>query len=339
MFPLRVILFPFSVVFDLITRIRNRLYDLAIKPSTRFEVPVIGVGNLAAGGTGKTPMIEYLIRLLGSGRKIATLSRGYGRRTKGFRVASDTDNAETIGDEPYQLYGKFSDVMVVVGEDRVLAVSLLLDRRPDINLILADDAFQHRRLRPAFQILLTDYHRPFYTDFLLPAGWLREARTGASRADAVVVTKCPAELSPDEELTIQHAVAKYAGCPVFFAGIRYKAPLPFGDHNQTIGSRVLLVTGIANADPVRRHIEDNFEMTHHVAFRDHHRYSAQDLIRLKAMAQRDTSIVTTEKDMVKLAGLTWEDGTRELPFFYLPMEMYIKNGRDFEELIKAGIRK
>ena len=170
---LRVLLFPFAIIYNVITSLRNRLYDQGVKPSIKFELPVIGVGNLTAGGTGKTPLTEYLIRLLARNYKVATLSRGYGRRTKGFRIAQPTDSAATVGDEPFQFFVKFGDrVKVAVGEERALAIASLLQQYPRTEVILLDDAFQHRRVIPSLNILLTDYHRPFYEDLLLPAGWI-----------------------------------------------------------------------------------------------------------------------------------------------------------------------
>ena len=189
---LRILLFPFSWLYYLITQIRNRLYDRGLKPSVKFELPVICVGNLTVGGTGKTPMIEHLIRLLQNRFKVATLSRGYGRATKGIRIAGPSENASTIGDEPFQFYTKFGKrITVAVGEERALAIPTILQECSDTQIILLDDGFQHRKVSPGFSILLTDYHRPFYNDFLLPSGRLRESRWGAERADVIVVTKCP----------------------------------------------------------------------------------------------------------------------------------------------------
>src|SRR5690606_30346802 len=173
MFILRVVLYPFAVLYDIITRIRNHMYDTGMKPSTQFDLPVICVGNLAMGGTGKTPMVEYLIRLLPG--RIAVVSRGYRRKTKGVRVAGDDDNAATIGDEPYQVHRKFPNVTVAVGEDRAYTIPYVLDHVPDTSIVILDDAFQHRRIRPSFSILLTEFVRPFYRDFVLPSGRLRES--------------------------------------------------------------------------------------------------------------------------------------------------------------------
>jgi tetraacyldisaccharide 4'-kinase len=342
MFLLRVFLFPLAVMYDLITRLRNRLYDLRLKPSTRFDIPVIGVGNLAVGGSGKTPMIEYLIRLLRPQYRLATLSRGYGRRTTGVRVAGKSDNADTIGDEPYQLHLKFPEVAVAVGEDRVLAVPALLDESPETAVILLDDAFQHRRIKAGLEILVTEYSRPFYRDYVLPSGRLRESRAGAARAHLVVVTKCPPDLSAAEEAKIRASIARYTGRPVFFAGIRYGQPLPFGGHAFPLRDKVLLVTGIANPEPLRSHISANFVITRHLAFGDHYRYSVNDMERIRSLVTEDMSVLTTEKDRVKLEKLV--DGSKgsgyRLPLFYLPIEMtFLKNGEDFDAMIIRTIEK
>jgi tetraacyldisaccharide 4'-kinase len=193
---LRILLLPVAWLYEGITRLRNWLYDKGYKKSTSFPLPVISVGNLTVGGTGKTPHVEYLVRLLKDQRQLVTLSRGYGRQTKGFLIADEQANAATIGDEPMQFYQKFGhQIKVAVGEKRVPAIEQILRLYPKTEIILLDDAFQHRAVRPCFSILLSDYHRPFYTDFVLPAGRLRESRKGAGRADAVIFSKCPQNLS------------------------------------------------------------------------------------------------------------------------------------------------
>jgi tetraacyldisaccharide 4'-kinase len=337
MFLLRVILFPFAVLYDLITRLRNRLYDVGLKPSTSFSLPVIGIGNLAVGGSGKTPMTEYLVRLLQPKHHIATLSRGYGRQTRGIRIAAKSDNADTVGDEPYQLFRKFPGITVAVGEDRVLAIPDIVDRIPETDLVLLDDAFQHRRLKAGFEILVTDYNQPFYKDYLLPAGRLRESRWGARRADVIVITKCPADLSGDDESAIRRSVSEYAACPIFFSRIQYQKPVSFGGHSQTIGEDVLLVTGIANAAPIKRYAMENFHVIRHIAYPDHYRYSLKDLRRFSELIQGNMSILTTEKDMVKLSEVSQKAESLRLPFFYLPIELsFMKNGEDFEALIRQA---
>lgn len=335
MFLLRIMLYPFAVVYDIITRIRNHLYDVGIKPSTQFELPVISVGNLALGGTGKTPMIEYLLRLLPG--RVAVVSRGYRRKTKGVRVAGADDNAATIGDEPYQIHRKFPNVTVAVGEDRVYTIPYMLDKVPDTSVVLLDDAFQHRRVRPAFSILLTEYTRPFYRDFVLPSGRLRESRRGAARADVVVVTKCPPNLSSRQEEKARKAIRRYTDRPIFFASIRYGRPIPFGGNTESLREKIVLLTGIANPEPARVYLSQGFQVVQHVNNSDHYRYTIRDLEALKELVRDDVSIITTEKDMVKLDALAVSAPFR-LPLFYLPMEMvFLENGSEFDAMVQWAV--
>ena len=340
---LRVLVFPFAVLYDLVTRIRNALYDLGLKPTARFEIPVISVGNLVVGGTGKTPVVEHLIRLLYIAYPVATLSRGYGRKTKGFRVAREEDNALTLGDEPFQLYRKFSDKAVIaVGEERAFAIPNILDQFPDTGVIVMDDAYQHRQVTPLINILLTDFNRPFYLDFLMPAGRLRESRKGASRADAVVVTKCPAEISDDTMMDIEKAIRKYCDKPIFFSRIHYGNPVPFRMTAKPMGEKVILVSGLANAKPLVGYVRKNFDLIHHLDYPDHYVYTVNDLdkIRKLASAEPGISILTTEKDATKMDIHLFDSVTSAVPFFYLPIEVeFIKSGKDFDEMVLNAIKR
>jgi tetraacyldisaccharide 4'-kinase len=340
---LRILLFPFSWLFYLITQIRNRLYNQGLKPSVRFDLPVICVGNLTVGGTGKTPMIEHLIRLLHSRFKIATLSRGYGRSTKGIRIAGDSENAATIGDEPFQFYTKFGKrITVAVGEERALAIPTILQERPETQIVLLDDGFQHRKVSPGFSILLTDYHRPFYNDFLLPSGRLREGRGNADRADVIVVTKCPAKISEDKMIEIEKSIRHYAEKPVFFTNIRYGNPTPFFKTGTAPTQQIVLVTGIANSKPLETYVKENFTLVKHLEFKDHHTYKENDvnaMITLKN-SYPQASFLTTEKDKVKLDAPEFQTMLRGLPLFYLPIEVdFIKAGKDFDEIVLNVIQR
>jgi tetraacyldisaccharide 4'-kinase len=335
---LRLLLFPFSIIYDLITRVRNYLYNIGHKSSFKFDVPVISVGNLNVGGSGKTPRTEYIIRLLSVNNKLATLSRGYGRRSKGFRVANENDNATTIGDEPYQLFRKFNDnVIVTVGEDRAFAIPNILQESDDIDAILLDDAFQHRAVTPSFSILVTDYNRPFTRDYVLPAGNLRESRRGASRADVVVVTKCPSQKVAMDAYTID--IQKYAGNkPVFFTTLKYGDLIPFGNLSTPTG-KIVLVTGIANPKPLVEHLVMRFETVKHFQYRDHHSFTESDLneIHFEVQQRSDVSILTTEKDMVRLRSMP---GVAAHPWFYIPVEIeFIKNGSEFDTLIAQQVKR
>jgi tetraacyldisaccharide 4'-kinase len=330
------ILFPIAVLYDLVTAVRNRLYDLGIKPSSQFEVPVISVGNLAVGGTGKSPMIEHLVRLISPSHKVATLSRGYGRSTRGFRIASGKDSASTVGDEPFQFYKKFHrKIVVAVGEERAFAIPNILQAHEDIGVILMDDAFQHRRVKPAFQILLTDYNNLFTEDYLLPTGRLRESKSGANRADVIVVTKCPREISDESLIRIDDNIRRIANKPVFFSTIRYGDLISFKATEAFRGQPVILVSGIANADPLEQNIRQNFKLLKHYRYGDHHRYSQAEVRAICDEAKKqNAAIITSEKDASKLMSDEFNGITSEVPFFYIPIEIeFLKNGEDFDAMV------
>lgn len=342
---LSVLLFPFAVIFRIATGIRNHLYAIGHKKSFRFDIPVINVGNLNLGGSGKTPTIEYLIRLLKDDHRIATLSRGYGRRTRGLRFASSSDNAISLGDEPFQFYRNFgNEVNVVVGEDRAFAIPHILQEYEDTSVILLDDAFQHRSVNPHFNILLTDFEKPFYKDFLIPMGRLRESRREAARADVIIVTKCNKMLSSEIQDEVREKVLSYSGeKPVFFSFIRYGTPKPFQDTAGSITSKVILISGIAKPQPLEEYVKINFDLLKHFRYRDHHLYSVKDITLLAnyVNAQQETvSILTTEKDMVRLLDSKFGPLLRDLNCFFLPIEMdFIKNGAEFDELVIKSIEK
>jgi tetraacyldisaccharide 4'-kinase len=337
---MRFLLFPFSLLYQLVTWLRNTLYDRGYKPQAEFDLPVICVGNLSVGGTGKTPMIEYLITLFLDRYKIATLSRGYGRKTKGFRMASARDNAGTLGDEPFQFFRKYGEqIVVAVGEERAMAIPSIIDEH-NVDIILLDDAFQHRRVKPSFSILLTDFNRPFFKDFVLPMGRLRESRTGVERAQVIVVTKCPTHLSEDDQLEIEKSIREYSNVPVFFSSIEYGMPLPFANTTQAIGDSVILVTGIANAKPFRDHVGQHYKILDHLEYSDHYDYSDSDIqtIRDKWSGRNDTFVLTTEKDMVKLSSSQFQPRLNAIPVYYLPIRpRFVKNGRDFDEMLLTHV--
>ena len=336
---LLVLLWPLALLYNAVVRLRNYFYDIGHKPSFSFETVVISVGNLNVGGSGKTPMIEYLVRLLQDKYSLAILSRGYGRKTKGFRTAGREDNALTLGDEPFQYYRKFGKkVMVAVGEERALAIPTLLNQENPPDIILMDDAFQHRSVKPQFSILLTEKNNPFYKDFVFPMGRLRESRYGAKRADAVLITKCNAE-EKDIEDTINQ-VSRYAGIkPVYFTGLSYKNPEPFEVGNQ-LSTSVILVSGIANSAYLEKYVATHFKLLKHFNFEDHHTYSITEIEAIEKVMRESgaTSIITTEKDMVKLIATSFDKVLHREFWFFLPIEtVFLNSGSEFDKMILLAI--
>ncbi|WP_053404599.1 tetraacyldisaccharide 4'-kinase [Persicobacter sp. CCB-QB2] len=330
---------PFSVLYGSITRLRNHLFDIGYTKSFNFEVMTINVGNLSVGGTGKSPMIEYLARLLKKDFRTATLSRGYGRKTRGFQLAGLKDNALTLGDEPFQFYRKFgTEIMVAVGEERALAIPEMLQHQEDLELILLDDAFQHRYVQADLNIMLTEYDRPFFHDFILPAGRLREARKGADRADIIVVTKCPDQI---QEANYRAEIQRYAPeASVFFSKIAYGRPQAL-ENGQT-GAKVYLFSGIAQPGPFEEFVGQQYEVMAHERFSDHHAYTEEELRKIAEnfKASGADFILTTEKDAVKLVVSAFDSWRKDLPLFYLPIEVeFLKDQMAFDALIKAAIEK
>ncbi len=326
---LQVILFPFSLCYGFAIQIRNWLFDLHILPSKTFAKPVISVGNLTYGGTGKTPHIEYLIRLLGQTKPIATLSRGYGRKSCGFIVASDHSGVKDIGDEPLQYYKKFGAIIVAVDEKRKRGIQLLFQKYPELDAILLDDAFQHRYVTPGLSILLTDYHRIYPDDFLLPSGTLREFRWGARRADIIIVTKTPKVFSPITRRRILTDLQPGSHQRVYFSYISYREPVAlFDPENQLFPakiSNILLFTGIANDYPLREHLSRLCRELIVIKYADHHQYSLQDIADLTKkfddLPTRKKVLVTTEKDAMRLKTPELSTNLEKLPLFYVPMEI------------------
>lgn len=335
----QAIFFPFALLFNLVTSVRNRMYDRGVRKSTRFDANVIAVGNLAIGGTGKTPMIHHLIQYFhGKNLKVCTLSRGYGRDTSGFRLAAlPVDSPATIGDEPYGYLERYeSQVPVAVGEERDLAISELLLHEPDSYAVLLDDAFQHRRVTPTVNIVLTTFQNPFYKDYLLPAGRLRESRKGAARADIVVVTKCPYFLSEADQVRMKHAIARYSDAIVFFMTINYLEPKPFFENGKPLTNRVLAISGMAQPKPFEDHLSRYFNvvLSHH--YRDHYKYKKEDIKDMIRELGPDVSLITTEKDMVKLKRFPQ---LADFPCFYIPIEMkFLKDEALFYSTLDSRLK-
>ncbi len=324
----RKLLFPFAILYGFITSLRNYLFDTGILKSYAFDIPIIAVGNLSVGGTGKTPQVEYLIRLLSLKYQVATLSRGYKRQSEGFILADANCNATTLGDEPFQYFTKFPNIQVAVDADRKNGIEQLLYQKQKPEIILLDDAYQHRKVKAGFYILLTSYDELFCNDFMLPTGNLRESRNGAKRANLIIVTKCPPHISQLEQEKIKQQIG--VEVPLFFSFIDYdeqvynkKESLPV---NQVKSVAKLLVAGIAKPKPFfdYLHTENDVVMT----FADHHHFSEIDLLNIKNKAEGKI-IVTTEKDFVRL-----EAEILAAQLYYLPIKSkFVTNQDAFDQII------
>lgn len=333
---LRKILFPFAILYGFITSIRNFLFDKGILKSTSFDIPVIAVGNLSVGGTGKTPQIEYLIRLLSDKYKVATLSRGYKRKSEGFVLANENSNAEILGDEPFQFYQKFPKIMVAVDANRTNGIQQLLSQNEKPEIVLLDDAYQHRKVKAGFYILLTSYGDLYADDFMLPTGNLRESRSGAERASIVVVTKCPKILTEEEQIEIRLKLKLKSSQKVFFTFIDYDMVI-YGKNEKIAVSEIksepkLLLAGIAKPKPFFEYLKN--ESDECLTFPDHHHFSDADLnsIRNKANGRK---IITTEKDYVRL-----KDSELVDQLYYLPIKSsFINHQQDFDATILAYVKE
>ncbi len=318
-------MFPFSLIYGGAVVLRNILFDKKIFSSASFNFPIICVGNLATGGTGKTPMTEYLIEILKDEYKTATLSRGYKRKTKGYAIANERTTALEIGDEPMQFHDKYKDITVAVGEERIEAIPQILHDRPDTEVIILDDAFQHRTVRAGLNILLTDYRNLYSRDLLLPAGDLRDVKASRKRADIIVVTKCKSELSEVEKKDITSELALFPNQSIFYTEILYSAPYHlFTQEKSSFGANtdVLLITGIANPKPLKSFIEKHARSYDMLRYADHHIFSSIDLKDIKKQFDKIKSenkiIITTEKDGVRLK--KFEKELSELPIYVIPIK-------------------
>jgi len=346
----RIFLLPFALVYGLITGLRNLLFDLHILPSERFGLPVISVGNLSAGGTGKTPHVEYLIRLLSDTYQVTTLSRGYGRKTRGFRLAGATDSADTLGDEPMQYFTKFKNISVCVDENRRHGIKNLQCLKHPVKVVLLDDAFQHRYVKAGISVLLTDYHHLYSQDYLLPVGRLRESKSGRRRADIIIVTKTPNVLSPIVKRNILAELKPYPHQKVYFSFIRYsELTALWGKPCQVKSGKkfntILLFAGIANIYPLQDYLRNECNELVIMQFDDHHKYTEEDLHRIKQnfadIYSRNKLLVTTEKDAMRLLTPGLKELAKQLPVHYLPMEIdFHKEDKEaFDEQILSYVKR
>jgi tetraacyldisaccharide 4'-kinase len=341
----RFILYPLSVFYGGIIRYRNWLYDKNVLKSSSFNFPIICVGNLAVGGTGKTPMVEYLVRLLKDEYKVATLSRGYKRKTSGFAIANASTTALDIGDEPMQFHKKFADITVAVAEERLVAIPQLLHDRPDTQVIILDDAFQHRQVRAGLNILLTEYKNLYTRDFILPAGDLRDVKNSSKRAEIIVVTKCKSHLDNEEKNKIISEIDLLPQQQIFFSKIEYSSPYHLFSKEQKFlnpDTHILLICGIANPRSLKEALNTYSSTYDMMIFSDHHIFDIDDLKDIKKQFEKIESenkiILTTEKDGVRLA--KFEAELKDLPVFVFPIRHKIMFGDDdkFSDSIKKFLQ-
>ena len=320
-------LFPFALLYWMAVWLRNKLFDWGVLKSTAFNFPILCIGNLALGGTGKTPMTEWTIRKLKHKYQIATLSRGYKRRTKGFCIANEQTTALEIGDEPMQFYQKFPDVTVAVGEERIVAIPQILYQRPQTEMIILDDAMQHRSVKAGFNIMLTEYSNLFTRDFVFPCGDLRDIKSSAKRAQCIIVTKCPADFAQEESNSIKKEILNNEGQSIYFATMKYGIPYHIStleERNLTRTDQVLLVCGIANPEPIKRYLSLNVAIYEMLKFKDHHIFTTTDLKDIQNSYQKvniggqTPIILTTEKDAVRLN--KFKEELKHLPIFVLPVQ-------------------
>ncbi|WP_291907033.1 tetraacyldisaccharide 4'-kinase [Chitinophaga sp. CB10] len=325
---LSVLLYPFSLLYGLVMWVRNKLYDRGLLTAVEFDIPTIAAGNLSVGGTGKTPHVEYLIRLLKQHYQVATLSRGYNRRTSGYILADATTTASEIGDEPMQFHQKYPDIHVAVGEERMLAIPQLLMDEPGTQVVLLDDAFQHRSIKPGMNILITEYGRRFTKDHVVPFGRLREGRKGYQRANCIIVSKCPPDLSLAEKAAIEKEIAPLPHQQVFFTTLQYGAMYDLMTQepvNIPGDATVLLACGIARPEPLLDKLRSSFSQVYLLSFPDHYYYSEKDIA--KIIRERDglpgnkKMVVTTEKDAVRLHLLQKNLTEQNMQMAVMPVEI------------------
>ena len=332
----RPVLLPFSPFYGMGVRIRNLLFDLNILKSNRFSIPVISVGNITVGGTGKTPHVEYLIQLLRNDYKLAVLSRGYKRRTNHYILASKNSGISEIGDEPKQIKLKFPGIHVAVDSDRVHGIKTLIQSIHNLDLVILDDAYQHRYVKPGLSILLVDYNRPLFLDMMLPAGNLREPRSNLNRADIILVTKCPEILTSSQRgdfITRLHPNLKQ---DVYFTKFAYGSPIPVFPEKQVKSEpltykhlrkkgTIMLVTGIASPQPLRKFLTDIATIKEEITFRDHHLFTLQDFKQIKSTFKNiggdEKYIVVTEKDAVRIRESNGVDKALKKVMYYIPVEV------------------
>ena len=345
-------LLPFSWLYGLGVGIRNTLFDLGILKSRSFDVPVISVGNITVGGSGKTPHVEYLIRLLHNKYRVAVLSRGYKRKTKGYILADENSTMSDIGDEPYQMHTKFKNVSIAVDRNRCNGIERITNDEPtkDTDVILLDDAYQHRYVKPGINILLVDYHRLIIYDKLLPAGRLRESKEGKTRADIVIVTKCPKDLKPMSFRVLSRAMDLFPYQQLYFTCLKYgDLHALFNDSKRPLkdikpNEHTLLVTGIASPEQMVEDLSPYCKNITSLKFSDHHQFNADDVEKINStfsMMQTPRLIITTEKDATRLENIEGLSEEVKNSIYTLPVEVQVMLDQQekFDEVILSYVQK
>ena len=314
----RILLFPFSIIYALITLIRNKLFDWRLLPIYQIQIPSIGIGNLSVGGTGKTVAIDFLITNFKKEFEVAVLSRGYGRNTKGVIIANQTSSSASIGDEPFQFFLKHKEIKIVVAEKRLRGFKKLIEINPKLELLLLDDVMQHRYVSPSVLILTTTYERPYFSDRVLPVGNLREVKSGVKRADIILVTKCPDQLSENKIKSITNKIGLNSGQKLFFTKVKYSSTI----QNDSMKIKVeklkepfVLVTGISDPSPLVKYFKKKGLDFIHLEFPNHHYFTKNDLNEINKK-RKYCKVITTEKDFTRLASLIDNKS-----IFYIPIEM------------------
>lgn len=326
---LRYLLFPFSLLYGLIIFIRNKLYDWGILKSVKFHFPVISVGNLSVGGTGKTPHIEYLIRNFAAHYKLAVLSRGYKRKTSGYRLVKPMSTADETGDEASLIKSKYPFVNVAVAEERVYGIPQLLGDAPETQVLLLDDAFQHRSVEPAINILLTRFNKPYTRDFILPAGSLREFRSSAKRADFIIVSKCPTDLTNEQRKALQAEIKPDKNQLLLFSYLKYGLPYNIINGADKLDlsapDAIYLFTGIAQLDELMEYLKSKTKEVFNMEFPDHHNFDAYDMANIRTaytnIERKNKVLLTTEKDVVRLIPHKKWIAENKLPIYVLPVQV------------------
>lgn len=340
---MRKLLLPISLLYSFVLFLRHKLYDWHFLKSKSYDIPNICVGNLNLGGTGKTPLIEYLIRLLSNDYEVTVLSRGYGRKSKGFLMATKEHTSADIGDEPMQYYSKFNNIKVAVDEDRCEGIERLIDNNQNKQIILLDDAFQHRKINAGLNIILTDYYRLYSKDHLLPSGKLRDIRYAAKRADIIVVTKSPRVITSYNRKDIVKSLKPSLHQKIFYSYIEYQDFEAFSKKSLQYDKReakaVLLFCGIANTSSLEEYLKSKYNNVHVIKFSDHHNFTKKDIDyiieKYNDIIGKNKLIVTTDKDAMRLSSTPFIDRFNDIPLFTIPIKVkfHKESGSDFDDEI------